>query len=315
MSSQAEIGALTATPRRGGTSSRREWLVILRRAARSPRGRVGLSIAGFVVLLAIVGPFVAPHSPTETVTATFGTPSSSFPLGADVLGRDVLSRVLAGGWELLLIAAAATALGVSAGVALGVAAAYYGRFTDGIIMRIVDVFLAFPQLVFALLLVSVIGPKIWLIIIAVGISHAPQVARVIRSVALDVCERDFVKAVELMDTPARKVMAGEILPNLMSVVMVELGLRFTYSILIIAGLSFLGFGIQPPAANWGLMINENRIGLVVNPWAVVAPAGLIALLTIGLNTFTDAIARASLGVDRPAEELVMATGVILDRSA
>jgi peptide/nickel transport system permease protein len=132
---------------------------------------------------------------------------------------------------------------------------------------------------------------------------------------LDVCERDYVKAVELMDTPPRKVMLSEILPNLLSVVMVELGLRFTYSILVIAALSFLGFGIQPPAANWGLMINENRIGLVVNPWAVIVPAGLIALLTIGLNTFTDAIARASLGVDRPAEEMVVATGIILDRSA
>jgi peptide/nickel transport system permease protein len=315
MSTGPEIGAITALPRVGRMSSRPEWLVILGRAARSRRGTIGLTIAGFVVLVAIVGPFVAPHSPTAPVTETFATPSGSAPLGGDVLGRDVLSRVLAGGWELLAIAAAATALGVSAGVALGIAAAYYGRFTDALIMRLVDVFLAFPQLVFALLLVSVLGPKIWLIIIAVGISHAPQVARVIRSVALDVCERDFVKAVELMDTPARRVMSGEILPNLMSVVMVEVGLRFTYSILIIGGLSFLGFGIQPPAANWGLMINENRIGLVVNPWAVIAPAGLIAILTIGLNTFTDAIARASLGVDRPAEEVVMATGIILDRSA
>jgi peptide/nickel transport system permease protein len=310
-----DIGAVTPVPRVGRMSSRPEWLVILGRAARSRRGKIGLAIAGFVLLVAIVGPFIAPHSPTAPVTETFATPSGSAPLGGDDLGRDVLSRVLAGGWKLLAIAAAATALGVSAGVALGIAAAYYGRFTDGIIMRIVDVFLAFPQLVFALLLVSVLGPKIWLIIIAVGISHAPQVARVIRSVALDVCERDYVKAVELMDAPGRRVMAGEILPNLMSVVMVEVGLRFTYSILIIAGLSFLGFGIQPPAANWGLMINENRIGLVVNPWAVIVPAGLIAILTIGLNTFTDAIARASLGVDRPAEEAVLATGIILDRSA
>ncbi len=309
------IGELRAAPRTVGRSSRREWLVILKRAVRSRRGAIGLSLAGFVVLVAVIGPLVAPHSATAPVTETFATPNSAAPLGGDVLGRDVLSRVLAGGWELLLMAAAATALGVGAGVALGIAAAYYGRITDGVIMRIVDVFLAFPQLVFALLLVSVLGPKIWLIILAVGISHAPQVARVIRSVALDVCERDYVKAVELMDTPGRKVMAGEVLPNLMSVVMVELGLRFTYSILIIAGLSFLGFGIQPPAANWGLMINENRIGLVVNPWAVIVPAGLIALLTIGLNTFTDAIARASLGVDRPAEEMVMATGIILDRSA
>ncbi len=310
-----DIGAITAAPRTTGMSARPEWLVILGRAASSRRGRIGLAIAGFVVLVAIVGPFIAPHSPTAPVTETFATPSGSAPLGGDDLGRDVLSRVLAGGWKLLAIAAAATAIGVSAGVALGIAAAYYGRLTDGIIMRIVDVFLAFPQLVFALLLVSVLGPKIWLIIVAVGISHAPQVARVIRSVALDVCERDYVKAVELMDTPARRVMIGEILPNLMSVVMVEVGLRFTYSILIIAALSFLSFGIQPPAANWGLMINENRIGLVVNPWAVIVPAGLIAILTIGLNTFTDAIARASLGVDRPAEEAVLATGLILDRSA
>jgi peptide/nickel transport system permease protein len=296
-------------------SSRREWLVILGRAARSPRGAVGLVLSGLVLALAIVGPFVAPYPPTQTVTATFATPSGAFPLGSDVIGRDVLSRTLAGGWELLAVAAAATILGVSVGVILGISAAYLGRYTDGLIMRIVDIFLAFPQLVFALLLVSVVGPKIWLIIVAVGISHAPQVARVLRSVALEVCERDFVKAVELMDTPAPKVMFGEVLPNLLSVVMVELGLRFTYSILIIAGMSFLGFGIQPPAANWGLMIQENRIGLVVNPWAVIAPTALIAILTIGLNTFTDAVARASLGVDRPADEVAATTGIALETTA
>jgi peptide/nickel transport system permease protein len=314
MSSQLEIGAVAA-PSRAAPRARREWLVILKRATRTRRGAIGLTLAGFVVLLALVGPLLAPHSPTAPVAPfPFSKPSSAAPLGGDVLGRDVLSRVLAGGAVLLGIAAAATAVGVAAGVILGIAAAYYGRWTDGIIMRTVDVFLAFPQLVFALLLVSVVGPKLWLIVVAVGVSHAPQVARVIRSVALDVSERDYVKAAELMDAPAREVMLGEILPNLLSVVMVEIGLRFTYSILIIAGLSFLGFGIQPPAANWGLMINENRIGLVVNPWAVVVPAGLIALLTIGLNTYTDAIARASLGVNRPAEEMVVATGIVLNPS-
>lgn len=316
MSPQVEIGAVEPAPRVTARGIRSEWVVILRRATRTPRGRIGLSLAASVVLVALIGPLLAPHSSIAPVTPVpFSPPSSAAPLGGDALGRDVLSRVLDGGAVLLGLAAAATALGVASGVMLGIAAAYYGRWTDGIIMRTVDVFLAFPQLVFALLLVSVLGPKLWLIVIAVGISHAPQVARVIRSVALDVCERDYVKAVELMDTPPRKVMFGEILPNLLSVVMVEVGLRFTYSILIIAALSFLGFGIQPPAANWGLMINENRIGLVVNPWAVVVPAGLIALLTIGLNTFTDAVARASLGVDRPAEEMVVATGIILDRSA
>jgi peptide/nickel transport system permease protein len=293
-------------------SSRREWLVILKRAVRTPRGAIGLTVAGLVVLLAIVGPWLAPHNPTLTVTETFGTPGGGNGLlGGDVLGRDVLSRVLAGGRTLLGMAAAATVLGVGLGVLLGVTAAYLGRWRDGLIMRVVDVFLAFPQIVFALLLVSVAGSHAWLVILAVGLSHAPQVARVVRAAALDVCERDFVKAVELYDTPSLRVMMGEVLPNILSVVMVEVGLRFTYSILIIAGMAFLGFGVTPPAANWGLMINENRIGLVVNPWAVIVPAGLIAVLTVGLNTFTDAIARASLGVDRPVEEAVLTTPVQL----
>jgi peptide/nickel transport system permease protein len=289
-------------------SLRGEWLVILGRAARTPRGAVGLAVVAAVVLLAVIGPFVAPYSPTVSQTAAFAPPSGSFLLGGDVLGRDVLSRVLAGGWLLLLVAAGATAIGVGVGVVLGICAAYFGRFSDGVIMRIVDVVLAFPQLVFALLLVSVLGPHVWLILVAVGVSHAPPVARVVRASALDVCERDFVRAVELLDAPAWRVMFGEILPNLISVVMVEVGLRLTYSILIIASMSFLGFGLQPPAPNWGLMINENRIGLEANPWAVVVPTILIAILTVGMNTFTDAVARAALGVDRPIEEQLALSG-------
>jgi peptide/nickel transport system permease protein len=164
------------------------------------------------------------------------------------------------------------------------------------------VILAFPQLVFALLLVSVIGPKLWLIVLAVGLSHAPQVARVLRSATLEISERDYVKAVELQGMRPPKVMRKEILPNLISPLMVETGLRLTYSIVIMAGLAFLGFGQQPPAANWGSMINENRVGLTLNPWAVIVPAVLIALLTIGTNTFTDAVARVTIGVDRQPEE-------------
>ncbi|HJZ25391.1 MAG TPA: ABC transporter permease, partial [Streptosporangiaceae bacterium] len=171
-----------------------------------------------------------------------------------------------------------------------------------LIMRAVDVILAFPQLVFALLLVSILGPKIWLIVLAVAISHAPQVARVTRSAALDISERDFVKAMQILGIPGRRIIRRDVLPNLTSVLMVEIGLRLTYSMLVIAGLSFLGFGLQPPAASWGLMINENRVGLIANPWGVLMPAILIALFTIGVNTFTDAVARASLGVGGRATE-------------
>ena len=135
-----------------------------------------------------------------------------------------------------------------------------------------------PAIVFALLLVSIAGPKLWLVVVAVAATHAPQVARVMRAAALDICEKDFVKAIELIRVPSRKIIRGEILPNLVTPLMVETGLRMTWSIVIIAGLSFIGFGLQPPAPNWGLMLNENRIGLVSNPWSVIVPALLIALL-------------------------------------
>ena len=180
---------------------------------------------------------------------------------------------------------------------------------DGVLMRTVDVVLAFPQLVFALLLVSVVGPKLWLLVLAVALTHAPQVARVIRSAALDVAERDFVRALELIRVPRWQIIGGEILPNLTSIVVVELGLRMAWSIILIAGLSFIGFGLQPPDPNWGLMINENRAGLVANPAGVVVPVALVAVLTVGLNLYTDAVARVSLGIDRARTVLTDAISV------
>jgi peptide/nickel transport system permease protein len=243
-----------------------------------------------------------PLLPSALQTFPFAQPSGRYLLGADFLGRDVLSRVLNGGWILLLMALAATALGLVAGAAAGVSAAYLRGLSDGIIMRAIDVILSFPQLVFALLLLSLIGPKLWLIVLAVGLSHAPAVGRVLRSATLDISEQDYVKVAELQGMRPARVIAREIMPNLISPLMVEAGLRLTYSIIIMTGLAFLGFGQAPPAPNWGTMINENRIGLQLNPWGVIVPALLIALLTIGTNTFTDAVARVAIGVERRPEE-------------
>jgi peptide/nickel transport system permease protein len=297
--------APAAQPRQVQRIRRHQWGSVLWSAARTPRGTIGLALASFVVLVAVIGPFVAPYAQDALVTLPFGKPSGQFLLGGDSLGRDVLSRVLDGGWVLLIMAASATALGIAGGAAAGMSAAYLRGVSDGIIMRAVDVILSFPQLVFALLLLSLLGPKLWLITIAVGVSHAPQVARVLRSATLDVSERDFVKAAELQGMRPARVMRKEILPNLVSPLMVEAGLRLTYSIVIIAGLAFLGFGQPPPAASWGTMINENRAGLPLNPWAVVVPVLLIAVLTIGTNTFTDAFARVAIGVDRRPEEAAL----------
>jgi peptide/nickel transport system permease protein len=270
-------------------------LGLLLRAIRTSAGRTGGALVLIVVAAAIFGPLAAPYSATGLASVPFAHPTSAHLLGTDVLGRDVLSRVLDGGWQLLLLSAAATSAGVALGTAVGVTAAFRGKLADTLLMRVVDVMLAFPQLVFALLLVSLAGAKTWLIMVAVALAHAPQVARVIRAAALDVCERDFVRAGELIALPSRQVIVQDILPNLTSPLMVETGLRLTYSIVILAGLSFIGFGLQPPAPNWGTMINENRIGLSANPWPVLAPVLMIALLTIGMNTLTDAVSRASLG--------------------
>lgn len=279
------------------------WLATLRAASTTTRGAVGLALTGFVVLVAVVGPLVAPHSGQEFVTTPFAPPSLAPPLGGDNLGRDVLSRVLEGGWTVLPVALAATVFGVVIGAAAGISAAYLRGRSDGLIMRTVDILLAFPQLVFVLLLLSIIGPKLWLIIVAVGLAHAPQVARVLRAATLDISERDYVKAVELQGVRPIRVMTKEILPNLTTPLMVESGLRLTYSIVIIAGLSFLGFGQSPNIPNWGTMINENRIGLATNPWAVIVPGLLIVLFAVGTNTFTDAVARVTIGVDRRPQEL------------
>ena len=247
-----------------------QWASVLSAAVRNPRGLTGVVLTTAVVLVAVIGPFVAPYPSNGLETVEFARPSAHFLLGSDFLGRDVLSRVLNGGWLLLVMALAATAIGVAAGAMAGMSAAYLrgpdrrdhhaGAWTSSS---------SFPQIVFALLLLSLIGPKLWLIVLAVGISHAPQVARVIRSATLDISERDYVKAVELQGMPPTKIMRREILPNLIAPLMVEAGLRLTYSIVIMAGLAFLGFGQPPPAASWGTMINENRVGLALNPWSVI----------------------------------------------
>ena len=283
---------------------------LLVRAAGTRRGRVGLTITAIVVLIAAVGPFVAPYSPTQIVTTAYAKPSRGIWLGADTLGRDVLSRVLDGGWVLLLMALIATLLGVGLGTLAGVSAAYLRGWADHAIMRTVDVVLAFPQLVFALLLVSLMGPQLWLIVLAIAVSHAPQVARVMHSSAVRISEQPFVKAKELNGFRPLRIMVSDIIPNLASPIVVELGLRLTFSIVVMAGLSFLGFGQPPPQPNWGYMISENRLGLGLNPWGVVVPALLIALLTVGTNTFGDAAARVSMGAAGRTGELDLVSEVV-----
>lgn len=277
------------------------WLATLVRSLRYGRMRLGLVLTAFIVLLALVGPLFAPHSPSEFVGPPFSAPSHAAPLGTDYLGQDVLSRVLWGGRSVLWMSLTATVLGVAIGVLIGLIAGYARSFLDDAIMGGTDVVLAFPQIVLALLFVSMLGPKLWLIVLIVAISHAPRIARLTRSVTLEVIHREFVEAAEVLGVPRRRILAREVLPNLTTPLMVESGLRLTWSIAIVAAISFLGFGIQPPNADWGLMVNENRNGLVIQPWALVAPVICIAVFTIGANLMTEGFARAVARIDHKGE--------------
>jgi peptide/nickel transport system permease protein len=281
-----------------GKRRRRESVQLLIDALHYRRTQIGLALFLFIVAIAVIGPYFAPYSPSEFVTMPFAKPSSIAKFGGDDLGRDVLTRVLYGGRSVLILSIIATAIGMLLGVSLGLFAGYARAAIDDVIMRLLDVLLAFPQIVFVLLLVSVLGPRLWLIVLTVGLSHAPRIARVARGSTLEVKERDFVKAAESLGVSRSKIAFTEILPNITSPLLVEFGLRLTYSIGLIAALSFLGFGLQPPSADWGLMINENRIGLVIQPYSIFVPVALIAILTIGVNLVTDGMARAMIGIER-----------------
>ncbi|PXY19115.1 ABC transporter permease [Prauserella muralis] len=272
---------------------------VFRRALALPQARIGLVLTAAVVLLAVLGPWLGPWLTGHETTAFAGKPfRPDGAAGTDGLGRDVFTRFLAGGATLLLYAALATALGVVLGTALGMVAGYSGGRLDSVIMRGNDVLLSFPQLVFALLAIAMLGPQGWLLVVVIGITHAPRVARVARQATVAVAGSDFIRAAQMYAMPRWRILLREVLPNITGPLMVELGLRLTYSIGYVASLSFLGLGVQPPAADWGLMINENRIALVVQPWGVLLPVLAIAVLTVGTNLITDSLASAAAGREK-----------------
>ncbi|MBK1783786.1 ABC transporter permease [Prauserella cavernicola] len=288
-----------STPTVPSTRSRKS--TVFRRALALPQAKIGLTLTAVVVLLAVLGPWLGPWLTGYDTTGFAGKPFHSDGVaGTDGLGRDVFTRFLAGGATLLLYAVLATAIGIVLGTALGMLAGYTGGRLDSIIMRGNDVLLSFPQLVFALLAIAMLGPQGWLLVLVIGITHAPRVARVARQATVAVKDSDYIKAAQLYAMPRRRILLREVLPNITGPLMVELGLRLTYSIGYVASLSFLGLGIQPPAADWGLMINENRIALVLEPWGVLLPVLAIAVLTVGTNLVTDSLASAAAGREKEA---------------
>jgi peptide/nickel transport system permease protein len=279
----------------------RPLVALARTAIGFRRTQIGLVLTLALVGIALIGPFFSPHSPSEFVGVPYSGSTSNARFGTDGLGRDVFSRFLWGGRSVLALASLATLLGLLLGVTVGLVAAYSRGRLDDLLMRTTDIGLAFPQIMLALVAVATVGPKPWLLVLAIGITTAPRVARVARGAALTIVERDFVLSAESLGESRSRILLAEVLPNITSPLLVEASLRLTYSVSLVASLGFLGFGLKPPAADWGLMINENRLALVTQPWGSVLPVIAIALLTIGTSLVGDGLARATIGIDRGGE--------------
>ena len=261
------------------------------RLARTPAGMVGLAILTFVFAVALIGPFIAPHGIGVSIGGPAQAPSGAAPLGTDFLGRDVLSRLLNGGRSVIWIGAAATLCSYLVGLTVGLVAGYSRSLIDPLLMRAVDVLLAFPGLLILLLLVGGLGQHIGVLILGVALVQLPGISRIMRTATLEMSTRGFVEAAEARGERMPAVLVREILPNIAPVILADFGIRFGYSIILVASVNYLGLGLAPPAADWGLMISENQQFIALNLWGVLAPAIMLGLLPIGVNLVADAYVR------------------------
>jgi peptide/nickel transport system permease protein len=273
------------------------------RFVRTPAGLVGCVLLAAVVAVALFGPLFAPYAPDEPVGVPFSGPAEGTPFGTDFLGRDVLSRVLWGGRSVLALAGLATLLAYAGGIVIGLVAGYSRSLIDPVLMRTADVMLSFPALLFLLVLVTGAGTSKAVLVLGVALVQMPLIARIVRAATLEQSVRGFVEAAVARGERTAAILRREILPNIAGPIAADVGLRFAYAIILVASVNFLGLGLQPPAADWALIISENRGGLTLNPYVILVPAALISLLTISVNLVGDAIAR-SLGISTARRRLV-----------
>jgi len=264
----------------------------LPRAFNSWSARIASLVLLFLLAIAFFGSWFAPYSQSALVGPPYEKPSAEFRLGTDYLGEDVFSRVLYGGRYVIVFAVIATGFAYLIGASLGLIAGFSRSIVDPIIMRAADVLLAFPALFLILLLASRFGSGPTVVIVGISLIHIPYIARIVRIATQDVSVRGFVEAAVARGDSTFSILRREILPNIWGPISADAGPRLTISILLVAGLNFLGIGLSPPTADWAVMISENRSGLTLNHWAVTVPALMIALLTVSVNVLADAVARS-----------------------
>jgi peptide/nickel transport system permease protein len=263
----------------------------IRLLLRSPTFLIGCALVGWWVVCAFLGHQIAPQNPqAPDVLDKLASPSGEHPLGTDRLGRDVLSRVIVGARSVLIIAPLATLLGTVLGAAIGLLTGYFRGLVDDVFMRIVDAFLALPVIIIALVAIAAVGPGQGTLILVIGFIFTLIIAKTVRAAVLGAAQLEYVQAARLRNERAPYVMFAEILPNVMGPVLVEFTVRLGYAIFTVATLSFLGFGIQPPAPDWGVQVFEHY-GLISGGywWPVLFPALTIAILVVAVNLIADGI--------------------------
>ncbi|TIX36572.1 MAG: ABC transporter permease, partial [Mesorhizobium sp.] len=254
-------------------------------------GRIGGFIVGLYLLLAVLGLLgLTPHDPlTQYRVDRLHAPGAAYWMGTDLFGRDVASRLMMGIGQSFTVAFFSVAFATLAGTVLGLAAAWFGRRWDGVLMRIMDVLLAFPAILLALLIVAVAGPGTWTSVLAIGIVYTPIFTRVVRGPALSLKAREFVDAARTFGSSSSYILTRHLLLNLVAPLTVQVTLALAWALLTEAGLSFLGLGMQPPAASLGLMLSDSRNLMETAPWLMIFPGIAIMISILGFNLLGDAL--------------------------
>lgn len=285
MSAAAPVAASATSESRTARNER------LRLLLRTPTVLIGALVILFWTICALFPGLVAPHDPIfDNQFPTSEAPSWSYPFGTDTNGRDVLSRVLAGSRSVLLIAPAATLLGTVLGTILGLVTGYFRGIVDDVASRLIDAVLSLPLIVTAILIVTAVGnTSRWVVVLIIGAIFTPVVSRTVRAAVLSEVELDYVQAARLRGERAPYIMFSELLPNVLSPVVVEFTVRLGYAIFAVASLTFIGFGVQPPSPDWAAQINQYYTFIDPYWWMTLFPALAIATLVVAVNLVADGI--------------------------
>jgi len=251
---------------------------------------VGFVLTSIVVIAALISLFWTPYDGNRmNARARLQGPSLTHPLGTDHYGRDTLSRVMVGAVNSIIVGLVTVAIGLSVGVLLGLASAYYGGWVDESIMRFSDLLFGFPAVLSAILITSILGPSMINAMLAIGIFYIPIFARLTRAVTMTIWEREFISAARASGVSEWAITWRHVLPNILSPLLIQGTIQFAVAILAEAGLSYLGLGTQPPHASWGRMLNEAQTYMSLSPWIAIFPGCAIAWAVLGLNLLGDGL--------------------------